>query len=246
MVNPDLNRGVLTVGGLPPGNNPPFHQTSMRGQSFTIIPDPSLHVKARVLAGLEAGIEAVIQDPTTPEFATRLLQEIEPGLDSADPGYWFRRYFDLFVQDVRNILESACSLRENFPNADIPSTLRPNIEQFEWSSAHNLSIYVTGVLLAEQRFDMYAPNWRDRRDNSVFLSLKGSQAEECKDILKEPRPHRDSEILKHAKSLVVTMLPHLFRATGAQELLGEEEKLIVSKPVNVAPAKAAWVPSIDS
>lgn len=246
MVKTDLNEGFSTVDGLSPGNDTPFHQTSFRGQSFTIIPDPSLNVKARVLAGLVAGIQAVIQDPTTPEFATRVLQAIEPGLDSADPGYWFRRHFDLFVQDVCDILESACSLRENFPNADIPSTLRPNIEQFEWSSAHNLSIYVTGVLSAEQRFDKYAPNWRDRRDNSVFLLLTESQAEECKDILKDPRPHRDSQILKHAKSLVVTMLRHLFRATGAQELLGEEEKLIVSKPVNVAPAKSAWVPPIDS
>jgi hypothetical protein len=197
------------------------------------------------MLAIEEGRRAIVEDPEVPEFATRVLMGIEPAGESTEPGFWLRRSFDHFKKDVGEILESACSLREHDPEADIFKRLSPKIQYLDHGSAHNLSISVAGVLLAEQVLDRHAQGWRVDRSTRVLTRLAYNQRMECAGLLREPRHGRDSPIDLRAKELVGLMLRHLIRCAGAQELLGEAGNLQMTTPAVIAPIKLAWQPPLD-
>lgn len=216
-----------------------FEDVVFRGQSYTVIPDPSPYVQARIILAIEEGRRAIIQDPQTPEFATRILLGIEPSNHGENPGYWFKRNFDSFAADVRSILESACSLRENDPQVDIFQRLVPNIQGLEMTSVNNLSISVAGVVIAESLLDRSLPRWRGDRSGSVFARLRADCRDDVASALISPRFGRGSEMDLHANKLVSMMLRHFLLSAGAQELLGEEGNLQMTVPKLTAPMKEA-------
>lgn len=216
-----------------------FEEVEFRGERYTVIPDPSPYVQARIVVAIEEGRRAIIQDPQIPEFATRVLLGIEPSKRPESPGFWFMRSFNSFTSDVRTILESACSLREHNPQVDLVQRLVPNISQLERYSGNNLAISVAGVVVAEQVLDQSLPNWREDRSGSIFARLRSDRKREVEEALIDPRCGRDSEISLHATKLVGTILRHLLLSAGAQELLGEEGNLQMTVPPITAPIKGA-------
>jgi hypothetical protein len=216
-----------------------YEEVRLGGRSFTIIPDPSPQVRARILLAIDAGRRAIIADPDIPELATRVLLGVEPSQRSQNPGFWFNRAFDSFATDVQEILESACSLREHDPQANILERLARNIAGLDHFSGNNLSISTAGVLIAEQLLDQSSANWRHDRDGSVFRHLPAGLKHNAEEALKSPNCGRDSEIDIYAKKLVGKMLRHLLVGADAQELLGEAGSLQMAVPAIIAPIKQA-------
>ena len=209
--------------------------TSIGGQSCLVIPDPSQELKAKITEALEKGVQAIIQDPETPELVTRALLELCGCQQRSDIAKHLRDTLKDFIDGVRSILEVAYSLRAIEPEIDLRSQLVRNINGFEHKQANNLMIAVGGAILAEGVLDDDVPGWREQRATDPRTTLQTLRRREIDDHLFRPQIYRGSKIEQLSARLVKEFLCQLLRPAGAQELVGEQGRLTVMSPARIEP-----------
>lgn len=228
-----VEKGALQ-GKLPGATKTDVEETVVNGQHLTIISDPSAKIQAKILLAIDDGLEKIMRDAEIPELLTRGLIGRSDDFDTRDPLRILKREINYFIEEVRQLLEVACSLREMNPNIDLAGSLRNNIWNFEKLQVNNLEISVSGVLLAETLLDRECPGWRSSRDSPLWPRVDRARLDE---YLIRPSVGRESEALKASKKIVKKMLQHLLQSADAQELIGESGNLQIERTYVCIPPK---------
>jgi hypothetical protein len=228
-----VEKGALQ-GKLPGATKTDVEETVINGQHFTIIPDPSAKIKAKILLAIDDGLNKIMTDQEIPELLTRGLINRSDASDNRDPLFILKREIGHFIKGVQQLLEAACSLRAMNPNIDLVDSLRNNIWGFENQQVNNLEISVSGVLLAETLLDWECPGWRSSRDSPLWPRVDRARLDE---YLIRPRVGRESEAAKASKYIVKKMIKHLLQSADAQELIGEPGSLQIERTHVCVPPK---------